>query len=81
MSQISVDGVPVTAAVMDVKVLGIIDFYSFYIDIKECEDVIRGYIKRASIIGTDPKLKKTIMEDTCPLCCSNTVNVTFMCKV
>lgn len=73
---------PPGASVIDVKLISMVKYYTFYLDIIECESVIRNYIRTTiKETVTEETLKNSIENDVCVLCCTNLVNTFFKCKV
>lgn len=67
---------------MDVKEMTVMDFYNFYIDFKECEEVINNYFKRTSFFEEKNKsIKKSVAEDDCPVCYERKIKKRFECSV
>ncbi len=77
------DVLPALATVMDVKEMNVLDFYTFYLDIKESEDVIKNYFKKTVIGSVGGKRPEATDEDadTCVLCYNSNANKLFRCKV
>jgi len=74
---------PNFATVLDVKTLSVMDFYTFYIKIMECESNIKNYVRGQSayLKSPDSKIKATIGENECIMCMDAKVDRVLKCGV
>ena len=71
---------------MDVKVLNTMNYYLFYLDIIECESLIKNLIRASmneNLENTQMSegIKESFCSNECTLCYKNRVSRFFRCKV
>ena len=72
---------PSSATIMEVKELTLGNFATFYKDIKECEAIIRNYVRQVSTERASTKMKQSIAENMCCVCLDRKINRLLKCTV
>lgn len=66
---------------IDVRVLTLNDFYSFYATIKQSEDIINNAIRKLCMKKPETDSHSSFKEDECVVCISGKIEKIFKCTV